>query len=193
MFSFLVSCFLVHSHPLRLSSHCLFLSAPLRVHSLVLFFLHPTHLIYVYGFSCHVFTTLHYLSEIHVIYPMVCWDDWCMPRETHSFWTLWDSIQDGKKEITWFLSWVTFLGLNQGLVGYLNGQAHQDSMQWHKMMVTWVSLHFQASLKLNKNVWLIQVLWAMKGSDVSKLSCVREGEEEPVQDSSYNCHVVLKV
>lgn len=53
MFSFLVSCFLVHSHPLRLSLHCLFLSAPLRVHSLLLFFLHPTHLIYVYGFSYH--------------------------------------------------------------------------------------------------------------------------------------------
>lgn len=53
MFLFLVSCFLVHSHPLRLRSHCLFLSAPLRVHSLVLFFLHPTHLIYVCGFSYH--------------------------------------------------------------------------------------------------------------------------------------------
>lgn len=46
-FSFLVSSFLAHSHPLLLNFCCLLSSAPPRVHSLVLFFIHPTHLIYV--------------------------------------------------------------------------------------------------------------------------------------------------
>jgi len=40
----------------------------------------------------------------HIICPMICCNDWCRPSETHNLWTLWDSIQDAKKEIIWFLS-----------------------------------------------------------------------------------------
>lgn len=65
---------------------------------------------------------------------MDCWDDWCIPNET-DYLLFPDSVRlhlrfkTQRKQLYDFPTWVTFPCLNQGLVGRLDGQSHQDCMQ----------------------------------------------------------------